>query len=169
MAMRTFDFSPLFRSSVGFDRLAQLMDSARDDVPSYPPYNIERTGEDQYRITMAVAGFGEDDIEITAQENALTVVGKQPKDEAPKNLLYRGIAGRRQNQEDVQYLHHGLAMRAFERRFNLDDYMEVKSASMEHGLLSLELAREVPEAMKPRTIQIGGGSQRKTIEGEKAA
>ena len=87
--MRTFDFSPLFRSSVGFDRLAQLMDAARDDVPSYPPYNIERTGEDQYRITMAVAGFAENDIEITAQENALTVVGKQPKDEAPKSLLAR--------------------------------------------------------------------------------
>jgi molecular chaperone IbpA len=136
--MRTFDFSPLFRSSVGFDRLAQLMDSARDDAPTYPPYNIERTGEDQYRITMAVAGFGENDVEITAQENALTVVGKQPKDEAPKSLLYRGIAGR-----------------PFQRRFELAEYIRVTGASLENGLLHIELVREVPEAVKPRTIKIG--------------
>ena len=135
--MRTFDFSPLFRSSVGFDRLAQLMDSARDDAPTYPPYNIERTGEDQYRITMAVAGFAENDIEITAQENALSVVGKQPKDEAPKSLLYRGIAGR-----------------PFQRRFELAEYIRVTGASLENGLLHIELVREVPEAVKPRKITI---------------
>lgn len=150
--MRTFDFSPLFRSSVGFDRLAQLMDSARDDVPSYPPYNIERTGEDQYRITMAVAGFGEDDIEITAQENALTVVGKQPKDEAPKNLLYRGIAGR-----------------PFQRRFELAEYIRVSGASLENGLLHIELVREVPEAVKPRTIKIAGKAETLKAVEQKAA
>ena len=149
--MRSYDFSPLFRSSVGFDRLAQLMDSARDDVPSYPPYNIERTGEDQYRITMAVAGFGENDIEITAQENALTVVGKQPKDEAPKSLLYRGIAGR-----------------PFQRRFELAEYIRVTGASLENGLLHIELVREVPEAVKPRTIKIGSGTAPKAVE-QKAA
>src|SRR5690242_21081697 len=151
MAMRTFDFSPLFRSSVGFDRLAQLMDSARDDVPTYPPYNIERTGEDQYRITMAVAGFAENDIEITAQENALTVVGKQPKDEAPKSLLYRGIAGR-----------------PFQRRFELAEYIRVTGARLENGLLHIELVREVPEAVKPRTIKIGSAEQHKAVE-QKAA
>jgi molecular chaperone IbpA len=149
--MRTFDFSPLFRSSVGFDRLAQLMDSARDDAPTYPPYNIERTGEDQYRITMAVAGFGENDVEITAQENALTVVGKQPKDEAPKSLLYRGIAGR-----------------PFQRRFELAEYIRVTGASLENGLLHIELVREVPEAVKPRTIKIGSAAQPKAVE-QKAA
>ena len=150
--MRTFDFSPLFRSSVGFDRLAQLMDSARDDAPSYPPYNIERTGEDQYRITMAVAGFGENDIEITAQENALTVVGKQPKDEAPKSLLYRGIAGR-----------------PFQRRFELAEYIRVNGASLENGLLHIELVREVPEAVKPRTIKIGSKVEAPKAVEQKAA
>ena len=150
--MGMIDFSPLFRSTVGFDRLPDLLDDVmrREPADNFPPYDIEKIGENSYRITMAVAGFAPDDITIVAQPNLLV------------------IAGRRQNQEDVQYLHHGLAMRAFERRFNLDDYMEVKSASMTRAS-SLELAREVPEAMKPRTIQIGGGSQQKTIEGEKAA
>jgi len=153
VAMGTIDFSPLFRSTVGFDRLPDLIDDVmrRESVDNYPPYDIEKIGENSYRITMAVAGFAPEDITITAQPNLLV------------------ISGRKQDQDEVQYLHHGLAMRAFERRFNLDDYMEVKGASMEHGLLSLELAREVPEAMKPRTIQIGGTSQPKTIEGEKAA
>jgi molecular chaperone IbpA len=150
--MRSYDFSPLFRSSVGFDRLAQLMDSARDDVPSYPPYNIERTGEDQYRITMAVAGFAENDIEITAQENALSVVGKQPKDEAPKSLLYRGIAGR-----------------PFQRRFELAEYIRVTGASLENGLLHIELVREVPEAVKPRNIKIGTKAEQPKAVEQKAA
>ena len=150
--MRSYDFSPLFRSSVGFDRLAQLMDSARDDVPSYPPYNIERTGEDQYRITMAVAGFAENDIEITAQENGLTVVGKQPKDEAPKSLLYRGIAGR-----------------PFQRRFELAEYIRVTGASLENGLLHIELVREVPEAVKPRNIKIGSKVEQPKAVEQKAA
>jgi len=147
-----YDFSPLFRSSVGFDRLAQLMDSARDDVPSYPPYNIERTGEDQYRITMAVAGFAENEIEITAQENALSVVGKQPKDEAPKSLLYRGIAGR-----------------PFQRRFELAEYIRVTGASLENGLLHIELVREVPEAVKPRNIKIGSKVEQPKAVEQKAA
>jgi molecular chaperone IbpA len=151
--MGMIDFAPLFRSTVGFDRLPGLLDDVmrREPADNYPPYDIEKTGENSYRITMAVAGFAPEDITITAQPNLLVV------------------SGRKQSQDDVQYLHHGLAMRAFERRFNLDDYMEVKSASLEHGLLSLELAREVPEAMKPRTIQISDGSQQqqKTIEGEK--
>ena len=147
-----YDFSPLFRSSVGFDRLAQLMDSARDDVPSYPPYNIERTGEDQYRITMAVAGFAESDIEITAQENGLSVTGKQPKDEAPKSLLYRGIAGR-----------------PFQRRFELAEYIRVNGASMENGLLHIELVREVPEAVKPRSIKIASKVEQPKVVEQKAA
>jgi molecular chaperone IbpA len=152
--MRSYDFSPLFRSSVGFDRLAQLMDSAQrsDDVPSYPPYNIERTGEDQYRITMAVAGFSENDIEITAQENALSVTGKQPKDEAPKSLLYRGIAGR-----------------PFQRRFELAEYIRVAGASLENGLLHIELVREVPEAVKPRSIKIGSKVEAPKVVEQKAA
>ena len=150
--MRSYDFSPLFRSSVGFDRLAQLMDSARDEAPSYPPYNIERTGEDQYRITMAVAGFAENDIEITAQENALSVVGKQPKDEAPKSLLYRGIAGR-----------------PFQRRFELAEYIRVTGASLENGLLHIELVREVPEAVKPRSIKIASKVEAPKAVEQKAA
>jgi molecular chaperone IbpA len=151
MVMR-YDFSPLFRSSVGFDRLAQLMDSARDEAPSYPPYNIERTGEDQYRITMAVAGFAESDIEITAQENGLSVTGKQPKDEAPKSLLYRGIAGR-----------------PFQRRFELAEYIRVTGASLENGLLHIELVREVPEAVKPRSIKIGSKVEQPKAVEQKAA
>jgi len=151
--MGMIDFSPLFRSTVGFDRLPGLLDDVmrREPADNYPPYDIEKTGENSYRITMAVAGFAPEDITVTAQPNLLV------------------IAGQKLNQDNVQYLHHGLAMRAFERRFSLDDYMEVKGASLEHGLLSLDLVREVPEAMKPRTIQIGGTSQQKTIEGEKAA
>jgi molecular chaperone IbpA len=153
VAMGMIDFAPLFRSTVGFDRLPGLLDDVmrREPADNYPPYDIERTGENSYRITMAVAGFTPDDITVIAQPNLLVVSGRKP------------------NQDNVQYLHQGLAMRAFERHFNLDDYMEVKGASLEQGLLSLELVREVPEAMKPRTIRIGGASQPKTIEGEKAA
>jgi molecular chaperone IbpA len=153
VAMGMIDFSPLFRSTVGFDRLPDLLDDVmrREPADNYPPYDIEKTGENSYRITMAVAGFTPDDITVIAQPNLLVVSGRKP------------------NQDNVQYLHQGLAMRAFERRFNLDDYMEVKGASLEQGLLSLELVREVPEAMKPRSIQISGASQPKTIEGEKAA
>jgi molecular chaperone IbpA len=151
--MGMIDFSPLFRSTVGFDRLPNLLDDVmrHEPVDNYPPYDIEKIGENSYRITMAVAGFTPEDITITAQPNLLV------------------ISGQKANQDNVQYLHHGLAMRAFERRFSLDNFMEVKGASMENGLLSLELVREVPEAMKPRTIQIGGGSQPDAIEAQNTA
>jgi molecular chaperone IbpA len=143
MAMRTYDFSPLFRSTVGFDRLARMLDSAHvEDAPTYPPYNIEQTGEDSYRVTMAVAGFGEDEVEITTQDNSLTVTGRQPKDETPRNFLYRGIAGR-----------------PFERRFELAEHVQVKSASLQNGLLHVELVREVPEAKKPRSIKVNGADK----------
>jgi molecular chaperone IbpA len=151
--MGMIDFTPLFRSTVGFDRLPALLDDVMRHQPAdnYPPYDIAKVGEDSYRITMAVAGFTPEDITVTAQPNLLVV------------------AGQKANQDTVQYLHHGLVMRDFERRFSLDDYMEVKGASLENGLLSLELVREVPEAMKPRTIQIGGASQPGAIEAQNAA
>jgi molecular chaperone IbpA len=138
--MQRFDLSPLFRSTIGFDRLARLADAATrvdDAASSYPPYNIEKTGEDSYRISMAVAGFGQDDLEITLQENALIVAGKA-KDEAK--------AG--------QFLYRGIARRAFERRFQVADHIRVTGASLDNGLLHIELVREVPEEMKPRTIRI---------------
>jgi molecular chaperone IbpA len=148
VAMGMIDFAPLFRSTVGFDRLPDLLDDVmrREPADNYPPYDIEKLGEDTYRITMAVAGFGPEDITVTAQPNLLVV------------------AGHKANQDAVEHLHRGLAMRDFERRFSLDDYMEVKGASMEHGLLSLDLVRKVPEAAKPRTIQIGSTSQPDAIE-----
>jgi molecular chaperone IbpA len=157
MAMRTYDLSPLFRSSVGFDRLARLMDTAlrtEDNAPTYPPYNIERTGEDTYRITMAVAGFSESEVEIVQQENALTVTGKQAKEETQKNFLYRGIAAR-----------------PFERRFELAEYIRVGGASLENGLLHVELVREVPEAVKPRSIKINGSAhtEQPKVENKAAA
>lgn len=137
--MRTYDLSPLFRSTIGFDRLGRLMESAlnTDEAASYPPYNIEKTGEDAYRITMAVAGFAPEDLEITAQQNVLVVTGKAKKDADVGQFLYRGIAGR-----------------AFERRFQLADTIKVTGASLLNGLLHVELVREIPEAMKPRTITI---------------
>ncbi|WP_349358286.1 Hsp20 family protein [Stappia sp.] len=134
--MRHMDFSPLYRSTVGFDRLFSMLDAAQD-APSYPPYNIERTGETTYRITMAVAGFREDDLSLEAKENVLTVKGDRPEDRETGEILHRGIAAR-----------------AFERRFQLADYVEVKGASLENGLLHIDLAREIPEAMKPRRIEI---------------
>ena len=149
-----YDFSPLYRMTVGFDRLFDMLDQVSQFEPmtNWPPYNVEKQGDDQYRITMAVAGFGENDIEITAQENALTVVGKQPKDEAPKSLLYRGIAGR-----------------PFQRRFELAEYIRVSGASLENGLLHIDLVREVPEAVKPRTIKIGGKVEQPKAVEQKAA
>lgn len=137
--MNTFDFSPLFRSTVGFDRLSRLVDAATrgDDGVTYPPYNIETTGENAYRITMAVAGFSADDLTITAQENSLVVAGKMKNSDDANRYLHRGIAGR-----------------AFERRFQLADYIKVSGADLVNGLLHVDLVREVPEAMKPRTIKI---------------
>ncbi len=137
--MTTFDLSPLFRTAIGFDRMARLIDTAQDtaSASSYPPYNIAKTGENAYRLTMAVAGFGQDDLEITARDNQLIVAGKV-KDEAGEELLYRGIAGR-----------------AFERRFALADHIVVDGADLQNGLLHVALKRVVPEALKPRRISIG--------------
>lgn len=154
--MRTYDLSPLFRSTVGFDRLSRLMDSAmsaQEQAPTYPPYNIERTGEDTYRISMAVAGFGEDNITITVQENALSISGKVTKEEGERSYLHRGIAGR-----------------AFDRRFELAEHIKVKDASLQNGLLHVDLVREVPEAAKPRTVKISAGdkSQPKVIDSKAA-
>jgi molecular chaperone IbpA len=140
MAMRTFDFSPLYRSTVGFDSVTRLLESALradEGQNSYPPYNIEKTGENAYRITMAVAGFSESDITITAQDNSLVVTGKIAKTEEEKKFLHRGIAGR-----------------AFERRFELAEHIRVSGASLVNGLLHVELVKEVPEAKKPRTVKI---------------
>ncbi len=152
--MRTLDFAPLWRSTIGFDHLADLVDStlrqATED--NYPPYNIERTSEDHYRITLAVAGFGVHDITVTAEQNALTIEGCKPEGAAP------------------EYLYHGIAARPFRRVFNLADYVQVKQAAFKDGLLIIDLVREVPEAMKPRRIEIGGsGSPSAQIEQKKAA
>jgi len=141
--MRSFDLSPLYRSTVGFDRMFNLLDSVggvETSAPTYPPYNIERTGENEYRVTMAVAGFGEDDLSIEAKENTLTVKGekKSETEEKANQFLYRGIAAR-----------------AFERRFQLADHVEIRGATLENGLLHIDLVREIPEAMKPRTVAIG--------------
>lgn len=152
--MRTFDLSPLFRSTVGFDRISRVFDNAfqQDATTSYPPYNIAKAGDDAYLISMAVAGFGEDDIEIVANENTLTVKGNARKDE----------------EEDTAYLYRGIAGRAFERRFQLADYIKVTGARMENGLLHIDLAREVPEALKPRKIEIVAGGGNKQIEAQAA-
>ena len=147
--MPGLDFSPLYRSTVGFDRLFSILDSLGgvDAGTTYPPYNIERTGENAYRITMAVAGFGEDELNIGAKENTLTVRGekKAETEQAEREFLYRGIASR-----------------TFERRFQLADHVEVKGANLENGLLHIDLVREIPEAMKPRTIAIGNGKAKAT-------
>ncbi|HET7412749.1 MAG TPA: Hsp20 family protein [Pararhizobium sp.] len=139
--MRHVDFSPLYRSTVGFDRLFTILDSLAqpEQAQTYPPYNIERTGENAYRITMAVAGFGEDELSIEAREHTLTVKGEKADESGDENaeLLYRGIA-----------------KRAFERRFQLAEHVEIKGASLKNGLLHVDLVREIPEAMKPRKIAI---------------
>jgi molecular chaperone IbpA len=156
--MNALDFSPLFRSAIGFDRMARLAETARAaaDGPSYPPYNIEKAGEDSYVLTMAVAGFGPDDIEVTAHDNTLTVAGKAaPAPAENGRVLYRGIAGR-----------------AFERRFVLADHIVIEGAQLEHGLLHVALRRQVPEALKPRRIAIQGGNgqggSQKVLTGEAA-
>ncbi|MGE3918469.1 MAG: Hsp20 family protein [Hyphomicrobiaceae bacterium] len=144
--MRPFDFAPLYRSTVGFDRLVQLLDSVSGsdaEAPTYPPYNIERLGESQYRITMAVAGFGQDDIKIEMKEQSLTIKGDKKPDD-----------------KERQFLHRGIATRAFERRFQLADHVEVTGADLKDGLLHVDLVRNVPERLKPRTIAIGGGQPR---------
>jgi molecular chaperone IbpA len=146
MDMTTFDFSPLYRTSVGFDRLASLMSSAtrQDQGNSYPPYNILTTSEDHYRITMAVAGFSREEINITTEQNRLLVSGNRAEE----------------SEEQGEYLHRGIATRSFERRFNLADHVNVTGAELENGLLHIDLEREIPEAMKPRTIEIGSSPGR---------
>jgi molecular chaperone IbpA len=142
MIMRTFDLTPLYRSTVGFDRLFGLLDNVTNgEAQPYPPNNIERTREKAYRVTHAVAGFGEGDLDIQSKENVLTVKGekKETKEDAGREVLYRGIAARQ-----------------FERRFQLADHVEVTGASLDNGLLHIDLVREIPEAMKPRKINIGG-------------
>jgi len=144
--MRTYDLTPFYRSTVGFDRLFSLLDRATADVsPGYPPYNIERTGENSYRISVAVSGFSPGELSIVAKENTLTIKGEKTANEngkANSEVLYRGIAAR-----------------AFERAFQLADFVAVKNASLENGLLHVDLVREIPEARKPRSIPISAGAQ----------
>lgn len=139
--MRNFDFSPLYRSAIGFDRMASLLDNlsrAEQNQPSYPPYNIELTGEDKYRITMAVAGFSESELAIDINQNHLVVTGNKAAE-----------------QQERTYLHQGIAARGFERRFQLADHVQVLSANYENGLLHIDLKKIIPESMKPRSIPIG--------------
>jgi molecular chaperone IbpA len=153
MIMTTIDFSPLFRSAIGFDRLANTLEAAyRGEPAAYPPYNIELMGEDHYRITMAVAGFAEEDLDIQVKEGVLSVSG-----------------GRKEETKDAgKFLYRGIANRSFERRFQLADYVRVEGAELKNGLLHIVLVREIPEAMRPRKIEIGGGSDR-LIEGKSEA
>jgi molecular chaperone IbpA len=155
MLMR-LDLTPLYRSTVGFDRLFQMLDTLAgpNEAPAYPPYNIERTGENAYRITMAVAGFAEKDLSIEVKENVLTIRGeKGEKQESRNQMLFQGIAAR-----------------SFERRFQLADHVEVKGAVLENGLLHVDFVREIPEQLKPRTIAIRrNGEAKPLIEGEKVS
>lgn len=154
--MRHFDLSPLYRSTVGFDRLFSLLDQGvgADAASTYPPYNIERTGENDYRVTLAVAGFSRDDLTIETRENTLTIKGaKEPQ---PETDVKREI------------LHQGIAARAFERRFQLADHVVVTGASLANGLLHVDLVRQIPEAQKPRRIEIGGGAPAHTIDAKAA-
>ncbi len=151
--MRSYDLTPLYRNSVGFDRVFDLLDQVgKVDAGGYPPYNIERLSENDYRITLAVAGFGEDEIDIVAQENLLTVTGKRPEGEDGRTFLHQGIAGR-----------------SFERRFQLAEHVTVSGASLVNGLLNVELRREVPEAKKPRRIAINGENGRIEVVKDKSA
>lgn len=138
--MRTFDLTPLYRSAIGFDRLAQLLEQRADAQPSYPPYNIELVSEDKYRIVMALAGFDRSEVEIVAERDTLHVTGRKQKDDTQRT-----------------YLHRGIAARDFEQRFQLANHVKVTTASFDNGMLTIELVREVPEALKPRKITIGGG------------
>jgi len=151
--MRSIDFTPLYRSVVGFDRLASLLEAASSaQETGYPPYNIETVGEDAYRIEIAVAGFRPEELNIEVKENLLTVQGRKAA-----------------NDEAKRYLHRGLAERNFERRFQLADYVVVTDADLADGLLSISLKRELPESMKPRRIEISSSGSSQLIEGEKAA
>ena len=151
--MNAFDVSPLMRTAIGFDRMARLVETARaaSEGPAYPPYNIEKTAEDSYVLAMAVAGFAPDDIELTVNENTLTIAGKAPPAGDERRMLYRGIAGR-----------------AFERRFVLADHIVVQGASLENGLLHVALRREVPEALKPRRIEIAAANPQRALPANSA-
>jgi len=153
--MRTFDLTPLYRSTVGFDRVFDLLDTAgKAETGGYPPYNIERLDDDDYRITLAVAGFSDADIDVELHENALTITGARPDAD-----------------EGRQFLHQGIAGRSFERRFQLAEHVKVAGASLVNGLLDIELKREIPEAKKPRRIAINGGDATniKVLKGADAA
>jgi molecular chaperone IbpA len=150
--MRSYDLNSLFPYSVGFERFDKLFDRVTREATrdlSYPPYNIAKTGDDQYRITMAVAGFGADDLELVSQDNVLIVRGRAPE-----------------GGEQVQYLHRGIARRAFEHQFQLADYVRVKSADLVNGLLGIELVREIPEAKRPQRIEIARGTETRVIEAQ---
>lgn len=150
--MRTYDFAPLWRSTIGFDRLFDLLDETqRATEDHYPPYNIERLGEDRYQISLALAGFAPDDLAITAEQNVLTV------------------EGRKTDKEQREYLYQGISARPFKRQFNLADYVQVTAARFDNGLLRIELVREIPEAMKPRRIAIGEAGSPQKIEQKIAA
>lgn len=153
--MRGFDTTPFYRSMIGFDHLFDLLDSATklDAGQAYPPYNIERTGENEYRISIAVAGFSQADLEVEVKENLLSVRGQ--KAESASN-------------DNRQFLHQGIAGRSFERRFQLADHVVVRSARLENGLLEVDLKREIPEALKPRKIEIGGEGKPRVLEGKAA-
>jgi molecular chaperone IbpA len=161
--MRTYDFAPLWRSSIGFDRLFDLLNETQrfEGQDNYPPYDIVRTGEETYRISLALAGFSPEDITVTVQQNMLSVAGRKPDQASQKS-------GQKSGHE---YLCQGIAAREFERQFSLEDHVEVESASFENGLLQIHLVRRIPEAMKPRRIEIGSGKadQGKTIEHIRAA
>jgi molecular chaperone IbpA len=152
--MTTFDFSPLFRTSVGYDRLAALLNSTHrpEQGNSFPPYNIQKAGEDRYRITMAVAGFSESELSITSENNILAVTGERPE---------------QQEGEENGFLYRGIATRSFERRFSLADHVKVSGARLENGLLHIDLEREIPEAMNPRKIEIYTSAPGVLLEGRK--
>ena len=151
--MRSFDFAPYRRSTIGFDRLFEFLENAnREQADNYPPYDIEKLSDDRYRITLAVAGFSPNDIDITARQNLLTVTGRKGESRS----------------RDGNYVHMGIATRAFERRFELADFVRVEDADMKDGLLSIELVREIPDAMKPRKIAINGAAPA-TLEAEREA
>jgi molecular chaperone IbpA len=143
----TYDFAPLFRTAIGFDRLARLVDTLPQDATTYPPYNIEKTGEESYRLTLAVAGFSSADIELTVKENALIVAGRVAEDE-----------------KKPEYLHRGIAARAFTRKFVLADHVVVEGAELANGLLNVSIKRVVPESAKPRRIEISSANSNKVIE-----
>ncbi|MYM38364.1 Hsp20 family protein [Duganella qianjiadongensis] len=152
--MRNFDLTPLYRSAIGFDRLAQMLNDAQrgDATPSYPPYNIELVSDDQYRIVMALAGFNRSEIDITFERDSLQVVGRKEKDTSART-----------------YLHRGIAARDFEQRFQLANHVKVTGATFDNGMLTIELVREVPEALKPRKIVIDGGPNVTALEQRQAA